>query len=1398
MKAQCCSAVVSAAIELLPFGLAITDAHGIITWANPAFARLTGCSADELPGRSAEEFGFGKLSSAAASPRPLIVRAECRRKTGEAYAALHTITTLRDAAGAVTGFWITQEAILAPAPGENPARDAEASLSALLESNQDLIWSVDSSLRLMTFNSAFQAHCERVTGVRLAVGMMPEDYLIPEAAALLPPVCRRALAEGPFRVEYPFKDGRPMELSFHPIYREGRVAGVSVFAKDIAAQKAAEEGLRAQQERFQRIIENTDAGYFRIGRDGRYQDMNPAWLRMHGFTRKEDAVGLHYSAAQAPEDAAKADAMVESVSRGESVSGDEFSHLRRDGTVGYHSFSANPVLEGDRVTGIEGFLVDISNCKQAEREKRHSERRHRSLFDSLNEGVAIHKLVYADGAPADYILLDINRRCEEILGVKREQVVNELATSVYRTENPPYLKEYAAAVATGVPVQFETYFSPMDRYFLISVTPLDDDCFATIFFDVTDQKKTERQYKLVSENSTDVIWLWDRAEARCVYISPSVKPLLGLSPEEVMALSLEQAIPPDRYPRFLAEQRSRIAAVESGEESARISTDEVEYLGKDGTSVAAETVTKFLTDEQGAVTHVVGVTRDITTRKRAEEAVQQANQALVKAEEHYRLMFNSVSDAVFVFKADEDGVPGPFLEVNDSACRSVGYTREELLGMRLFDLAGSRPRLDLQRLHQDLRAKGHLLYEGIVIAKDGRRMPVEVNTHLVDLDGSQTVIASVRDISDRKDAERQYQDIFEGALEGIYRTSVDGKCLAANPALAKMLGYASAEEVVSAIDDSAHQTWLDPKEYLICRKILKERGSIRGYVGQFKRKDGATIWVSINARTAYGADGQPLYHDAFIEDITGQRRAEEEVKTSEHKFRMAFMTGEDAFVIATREEGRILDVNGRFTEIFGYAAEEACGRTSTELGLLTGPDREKLLAELKAKSHASSLELLARGKDGGLRPVLLSASLLQGDGKELVLSVIRDLTEQKRIEEEKTRLEAQFRQAQKLESVGRLAGGVAHDFNNLLTVINGYSDMLLRTLKPSDRSRPYIAEIKKAGEHAASLTKQLLAFSRKQVIKPTMVDLNSTIAESEAMLQRLIGEDIVLEAHPGRLLGQVIADPDQIVQVIMNLAVNARDAMPDGGKLLIATRNITLSEATAARHPEATPGRYVLLTVADTGHGMDEAVRQHVFEPFFTTKELGRGTGLGLSTVYGIVRQGGGWIDVESKVGVGTSFKIYLPRTDGPATGALDGHPASLAGPGATILVVEDQEVVRSFIEATLQQYGYHVLSAFNGHAALEIVRQHPGEIHLLLTDVVMPGMNGKELSERLKELRPSLKVLFTSGYASDVIGRRGVLDDGIEFIPKPFSADTLARKVRAVLAPSAPSEISAVTQDPE
>jgi PAS domain S-box-containing protein len=512
-------------------------------------------------------------------------------------------------------------------------------------------------------------------------------------------------------------------------------------------------------------------------------------------------------------------------------------------------------------------------------------------------------------------------------------------------------------------------------------------------------------------------------------------------------------------------------------------------------------------------------------------------------------------------------------------------------------------------------------------------------------------------------------------------------------------------------------------------------------------------------------------------------RAEQELRESEERFRAIVDMAPDGVFFADAG-GRFIEVNEAACRQLGYAREQLLQRTVFDI-----------VPRRYAESAAAHLRSLPDGPcqyeschlrfDGTEIPVEIGIAKITFRGQPVTVAIARDITARRQAEVERTRMEEQFRQAQKMECVGRLAGGIAHDFNNQLTVINGYGELMLGELLASDPMREFVLEIRKAGNRAAGLTQQLLAFSRKQITEPKPLNLNLIVTDAERMLQRLVGEDIRLEAKLDPALGTVLADAGQMHQVLMNLAVNARDAMPAGGSLVIETANVDLDEGEVTERLQAEPGGYVLLSVSDCGVGMDEETLSQIFEPFFTTKGMGEGTGLGLSTVYGIVRQSEGWISVDSKPDDGTTFRIYLPRTDG----SVQTHEASNGRRGEqggreTILVVEDQEEVGRLAARMLKSYGYEVLVAASGADAIRLAGQHPGSLHLMMTDVVMPGMSGRELADRQRALRPEMKVLYTSGYTDDDIARRGLLEPGTLHISKPYSPHALAEKVRAVLGP--------------
>jgi two-component system, cell cycle sensor histidine kinase and response regulator CckA len=629
-----------------------------------------------------------------------------------------------------------------------------------------------------------------------------------------------------------------------------------------------------------------------------------------------------------------------------------------------------------------------------------------------------------------------------------------------------------------------------------------------------------------------------------------------------------------------------------------------------------------------------------------------------------------------------------------------------------------------------------------------------------------------------------YDYLTRFANDAVLLLDEDGGMLEVNERATEMFGYAREEMLQMNVRELRDLETLGDFDR-VWGEVQEKKSLI--FETRNCRKDGSTFSSEVSVRKL--EVGKQSYCQAIIRDVTERKKAESALRESSERFRAIYENAGIGIALVDCD-GHPVKCNPAFEKMIGYKSEELKVKSFTEI---THPEDRALdwglYGELLAnKREKYTIEKRYVRRNGEIMWGLLTVTLLSkvpGE-PECAIGMVEDITERKELEE-------QFRQSQKLEGIGKLAGGVAHDFNNLLTVINGYCEVVQGRLKKEDQNYRNVGEIRRAGERATSLTQQLLAFSRRQVSQPRALHLNALVAESEKLFGRLVGDDIVVEMQLKAKPDRVMADSSQLHQVLMNLVVNARDAMPKGGKLTIQTSN---AEIGVPREAEELPGNYVLLTVGDTGVGMDAETQKHVFEPFYTTKERGKGTGLGLSTVYGIVRQSGGMTRVVSEKGKGTEFHIYLPLTEEAVATAKPLPVKQPLNGKEMILVVEDQENVRGLALETLTSYGYSVLAAANGQEALEVSKKHKGRIDLLLTDVVMPGMDGKELAGKLRALRPEIKVVYASGYGEEVISHRGVLESGVEYLQKPFGPSALAAKVREVLGQEKPRTILVVDDE--
>ena len=725
---------------------------------------------------------------------------------------------------------------------------------------------------------------------------------------------------------------------------------------------------------------------------------------------------------------------------------------------------------------------------------------------------------------------------------------------------------------------------------------------------------------------------------------------------------------------------------------------------------------------------------------------------------------------------------------NKAAERIFGWTAEEVVGGPPLFVPPDR--LESAKDVHQRAMRGEVIsgMRGLGLCKDGRIIPLSISAAgLHDPDGQPAgVVLNFLDTTEQTVAEEAlrrnealYRATFDQAAVGMNYVSLDGRFLRVNPRYCQLLGYSQEELLRLRFQEITYPDDLKGENERV-EALLSGKSGTTSYNKRYIRKDGSLVWLHVTVSLLRTDSGEPLHFVGVVEDVTERLHAEEALRQSEERFRIVVESAPEGILV---ERGaRILYANSAALSLFGASSSELIGRNVPDLAKLE--DREEIRARsalVGSGALAPAAERVFLRMDGTPFPVEVSATPIEYDRQPASLVFLRDIRERKQAEAEKHRLEEQLLQVQKMESLGRLAGGVAHDFNNHLTVITGYCDMLLANME-AGLVREEIEEIRAAGQRAGTLTQQLLAFGRKQMAERKPLDLNQVVAESGNMLGRLIGEQIRIVTSLDPDLGLVVADHGQMVQILMNLVINARDAMPSGGRIVLETRNVDVDE-NSRPSKDAAPGGYVLLSVADTGVGMSEEVLKHVFEPFFTTKGMGLGTGLGLSTVYGTVKQSGGWVRAESKLGEGSRFLIYLPRVAAAAVvQQSSAPPMEIAGGEETVLVAEDQPEVRRLALLILKNNGYRLLEASGGPEALELSRRHAGPIDLLLTDVIMPEMTGRELADRLRESRPSIKVLYVSGYTADVIGREGVLEKGVDYLPKPFTPADLAAKVREVL----------------
>ncbi len=1179
----------------------------------------------------------------------------------------------------------------------------------------------------------------------------------------------------------------------------------SLMSKRKSARSSASEPLKSpgrSADNYRLLFEGTQAGTFRTTLDGRFLDCNEAFLRIFGFASREEVFERHASDFYPHPD--NRESLIDCLLKEGSLTNVEVPVCRKDGSRAWVLCNLNLIVEPSNDEGIiEGKLIDISEWNRASQSRDELESSFRLLFAS-----------------------------------------NPYPIYVYDPNSLQFLEVNDAAV---------------EKY--------------------------------------------------------------GYSREEFLSMRISDIRPPGDVPQLL----ETVEQIRTGSRHV----GQWKHLCKDGKALDVVVTSHLL--EFGGRQAGLAFVEDVTERNRVEEEVE-------KRTAYFHALVDNNPLAIVVLDSDyRVRLCNPAFE------RLFQYRQEEMLGANIDSLvAPAELAAEASQLSQSAFAGQNVRATTRRRRKDGSLVdvtvlgvPLIVNGQMLGGFGIyEDVTERVQAEDARRQAEARFRSIFENAVEGIFQTTPDGRYVSLNPALARMYGYDSPEDLTASVRDIGRQVYVDPSRREEFKCLMEKHGAVEKFEYQVFRRDGAKIWLSENARAVRDPSGTMLYYEGTVEEITERKRAEAErqvtfeiihgVNVTDnmdellrliHQSLLKVLYAENCFVAlhdpksemfefpffvdrydtvpAPQKVGRsctayvfrtgraMLIPQSRFDKLAAQGEVELVGtpspswlgvplrtpaatigvlvlqhyederaytkrdleflasvggqiaiaieRKRAETALRESEARLRVLveqlpavlwtvdAELKFTSSLGaglarlglkpnqvvglSLHEYFQTADPEYPPIAAHRQAIAGeavtfhsewaggsyachaeplrgaDGQVLgAICMALDVTERKQ-------LEAQLRQAQKMEAVGRLAGGIAHDFNNLLMVIQGYTELLLDGLAPSDSMRRNAEQIHEASDRAAGLTRQLLAFSRKQLLAPKVLDLQLVVTDMEKMLRRLIGEDIDLATVTQHEVWSVKADRSQLEQVILNLAVNARDAMPRGGKLTIETANVELDNAYARQHPIVTPGPYVMLAVTDTGTGMDAETQAHVFEPFFTTKDKGKGTGLGLATVYGIVKQSGGYVWVYSEPGQGTTFKVYLPRAQAlaaaPDRSAAGGRPRRGS---ETILLVEDERGVRELAREHLELNGYTVLQAEDGEAALEVASKHSGKIHLLLTDVVMPGMSGRDLAERMEKLRPGIKILYMSGYTDQAIIHHGILAADTVLLQKPFTLHALAGKLREAL----------------
>jgi len=1260
---------------------------------------------------------------------------------------------------------------------EKALRESEERYRTLVENQSDLLVKVDLEGRFLYVSPSY---CE-------LFGKTEEELQGHTYMPLIHEDDRVATEEAVARLFHPpykaYMEQRAMTgdgwrwLAWHDsaiLNENGEVVEIIGIGRDITERKQTEKTLKESEERFRSIFNaSNDALFIQDLETGEILDVNRKMCELYGVSR-EEALNYDVRTFSSNVPPYTLNEAMEWNRRAAAGEPQLFEWMAKD--RGGHLFWVEVNMRRALIGSEDRLIVsvrDISDRKRMEEALFRSEERFRGMFENMGSGVAIYEAL-EDGA--DFLFLDFNPAGERIENVAREDVVGRRLKEAFSWSVEVGLSAVFRRVwRTGNAEQFLFCIreeGQVSGWRNNHVYRLPSGEVIAVFDDLTAQKKaewalqkSEEKYRLLATNSLDMIWMAD-LDLKLTYVNAATQNLLGYSPEEYLKLGPLECIVPESWEKAISTADELYAESKIGENRQKVT--ELQYIHSNGTLVDVEVISNLLFDSEGQLIGYQGRSIDITKRKRMEVA-------LLRSEERFRGMFENMGSGVAIFEAVDEGADFIFMDFNPAAERIEHVSREEVVGKRLTEAFPVSTEVGIFEVFRRVWRTGEAERYPVCICEDGEMAGWRDN-HIYRLPSGE-VVAVYDDLTAQKEAEwalqeseEKYRLLATNTLDVIWTSDLNHRLVFVNDAVENLLGYTPAELQDMEVAEYCLPDFLE-RIPAVAAELIEE--SERGEFSQKKiemqvfHKSGNPVDVELTINLLFDSEGTIIGFQGRSVDITERKRIEEE--------RERFVTAIDQAaetIVITDSEGLIEYVNPAFERITGYAREEALGLNPNVLK--SGEHDEafyRTMWETILGGETWHGVFVNQKKDGSTYTEEATISPVKDALGKIVnfVAIKMDITNELAREE-------QYRQTQKMESVGRLASGVAHDFNNILQTITGFCGLILSEMDPASPHWTDVQEIQTAVKHAGDLTRQLLAFSRKRSSDYQTVDLNTVLSEGGKMLRQALGEGHQLQFQQDSTLYSVRADAIQILQIAMNLIVNARDAMPEGGEIVLATENVEFLENQPVHMPNARKGLFVCLSVTDAGCGMDERQLGYVFDPFYTTKQPGEGTGLGLSVVYGIVKEHGGWIHVESEPGNGSVFKIYLPEHDGavPDASALNGEVGGNGLSGKKILLLEDEPMVRELTREILHNVGYTIYTAETVEEAKEVFASENGAFDLLFSDVMLPDGNGLELAESLLEQQPGLRVLLFSGYSDERAQVEAIRENGFGYMRKPFNLKTL------------------------